>query len=160
MRFKNGFSNGFEPGDDEDQWRGYYLIKKDKKNHFVFFCNSFSARRWRFEKKKKFFLVKISTASRPRNGDISSIQRTFFFFFSLFFFLFGGLKLFRSLHRSTWSPRSSLSVFFSFIATAAILEQQTKIKKKKGVKKREREGMDKKKRNQIRIFFSPSKKIK
>ena len=158
MRFKNGFSNGFEPGDDEDQWRGYYLIKKDKKNHFVFFCNSFSARRWRFEKKKKFFLVKISTASRPRNGDISSIQRTFFFFFSLFFFLFGGLKLFRSLHRSTWSPRSSLSVFFLLLPRRPFWNSKQRLKKKKESKRERGRGWTKKNEIKSEFFFLPPKK--
>ena len=159
MRFKNGFSNGFEPGDDEDQWRGYYLIKKDKKNHFVFFVILLALVGGGLKKKKNFFWLKFP----PRHGREMETSRLFsahsFFFLSLFFSFWGSETISVATQKHLVTAFVIIR-FFSFIATAAILEQQTKIKKKKGVKKREREGMDKKKRNQIRIFFSPSKKIK
>ena len=158
MRFKNGFSNGFEPGDDEDQWRGYYLIKKDKKNHFVFFCNSFSARRWRFEKKKKFFLVKISTASRPRNGDISSIQRTFFFFSLSFFFFLGVWNYFGRYTEAPGHRVRHYPFFFLLLPRRPFWNSKQRLKKKKESKRERGRGWTKKNEIKSEFFFLPPKK--
>ena len=135
------------------------LLKKIKRIISFFFCNSFSARRWRFEKKNIFFWLKFP----PRHGREMETSRLFsahsFFFLSLFFSFWGSETISVATQKHLVTAFVIIRFFFFYCHGGHFGTANKDLKKKESKRERGR-GWTKKKRNQIRIFFSPSKKIK